>query len=529
MADRPFQIYGDSVPKMVGRRQIMERLRRGLNKTTPDHMKIIGPRASGKTVVVEALLEELRKSDKPFAGVVRWDLGHTRAADDDDFLVHLRDQIAKALKHRQPYWSKTLTEDYADDARSGLKEVLGELAGDGVRVLVVLDGLEKTLASGQFTRNLWDNLADLGRMKSLRYLTVSQGKPHELIRDPDSAASDFWGLFDQGQLQVGCFDEEDITSAIAEFPRVEFKPGARTELVNWTLGFPPLLLSVLNEFAERGVAGQVDAPEVAAAADAIYDRVEETLARLWRELPETAKELQRSVAKDSEVAAQGRAIRDIDALVERGFAVRKADRILKPNRLLSRYLTSVEEGDGSLRRLFSSESEFILNSRTVLELRLRQIQHLDEELRHSIEKGLADLPDHPGNCLNNVRNVADRALDTVWRFESPTWTLPSEWVDTWRYKKSNAPNKWDWQFPIDRGQQVALLQLVTGHDSCPSVAKYVTRSAYFLVSAVHGFGNFGQHRGPNDVVHATTALAAMTVCVELAATLSRELVASSQS
>ena len=41
--------------------------------------------------------------------------------------------------------------------------------------------------------------------------------------------------------------------------------------------------------------------------------------------------------------------------------------------------------------------------------------------------------------------------------------------------------------------------------------------------AVHAFGNFGQHRGPRDVVHAATALAAMTVCVELAATLSREL------
>ena len=35
----------------------MDRLRRGLIKATPDHMKIIGPRASGKTVIVEALLE----------------------------------------------------------------------------------------------------------------------------------------------------------------------------------------------------------------------------------------------------------------------------------------------------------------------------------------------------------------------------------------------------------------------------------------------------------------------------------------
>jgi hypothetical protein len=44
-----------------------------------------------------------------------------------------------------------------------------------------------------------------------------------------------------------------------------------------------------------------------------------------------------------------------------------------------------------------------------------------------------------------------------------------------------------------------------------------------MVSAVHGFGNFGQHRGPKAVVHPSTGLAVMTVCVELAATLAPEL------
>ena len=270
------------------------------------------------------------------------------------------------------------------------------------------------------------------------------------------------------------------------------------------------------------MTGQVDAPEIATAAEAAYDRVEATLARLWRELPETAKELQRTLTSDQQVSANGRSRRDIEALVERGFAISKGDRVQKPNRLLSRYLATIDEGDGSLRRLFSSEPEFISNSRTVLELRLARIAHLDESLRRSIEKGLADLPEYPDNCLMNIRNVADRALDTVWRFEAPSRSLPQEWVDTWRYKKATAPNKWDWQFPTDRGQQVALLQLITGHESCPPVAKHVSRSTYSLIAAAHGFGNFGQHIDGN-VVHAATGLAAMAVCVELAATLSREL------
>jgi hypothetical protein len=508
---------------MIGRRKAMDRLLRNFNNDSPSHMVIIGPRKSGKTVIVEALLSELRNGGNPFDGVVRWDLGHYPATDDNDFLELLRDRIAEALSDRHETWATMLTQGYADDARNGIKEVLGPLNKEKIRVLVVLDGLEKTLASGRITKNLWNNLAEFGRLKSLRYLVVSQGKPHELIRDPDSRDSDFWELFDQAHLQIGCFDEEDISAAIAEIPKVEFKPGARTELMNWTLGFPPLLLSVLNEFIQQQPTGQIDAPDVNAAAQAKYVEVEDTLARLWRELPERVKDLQRSVDIDGEITAQGRSARDVDKLVERGFVIQKGGRILKPNKFLSKFLASIEEGDGSLRRLFSTESDFILNARSVLELRLRHIRHLDEELKHSIEKGLVDLPDYPGNCLVNIRNIADRALDTVWRYESSNRAFPSEWLDTWRHKSVFTADKWSGQVPADRGQQVALLNLITGNESCSRVAKYITKSTYVLVSAAHSFGNFGQHRGPNDIVHAATALGAMTVCVELAATLSREL------
>lgn len=501
----------------------MDRLLRNFNNDSPSHMVMIGPRKSGKTVIVEALLSELRNFGSPFAGVVRWDLGHYPATDDNDFLALLRDRIAEALLDRHETWSTMLTQGYADDARNGIKEVLGPLNKEKIRVLVVLDGLEKTLASGRITKNLWNNLAEFGRLKSLRYLVVSQGKPHELIRDPDSRDSDFWELFDQAHLQVGCFDEDDISAAIAKIEKVEFKAGARTELMNWTLGFPPLLLSLLNEFIEQEATGQVDATDITAAANVRYMEVEDTLARLWRELPEGAKDLQKAVDNDGEISALGRAPKDVDKLVVRGFVIQKAGRILKPNKFLNKYLASIEEGDGSLRRLFSTEFDFIQNARNVLELRLRQIRHLDEELKHSIEKGLGDLPESPGTCMINCRNIADRALDTIWRYEVTSLTFPPEWIDTWRFKGITANVKWHGQVPIDRGQQVALLRLITGNDGCYSVAKHITTSTYVLVQAVHGFGNFGQHRGPRDVVHAATALAAMTVCVELAATLSREL------
>lgn len=521
MPERPFQIYGDSVPRMIGRRLVIDRLRRGLTKPVPDHMKIIGPRSAGKTVVVEALLAELRTTTNFYAGAVRWDLGHAPPTSDTEFLAQLRDHVAAALKEKQRFLSDSLTE-FGEDAHDGLKEVLPLLSDQGHKVLVVLDGLEKTLGSGRFTRNLWDNLLDLGRLKSLRYLTVSRAKPHELIRDPDTAASDFWGLFDQGQVAIECFDDEDINAAVAKVTGLNLKPGARTELVNWTLGFPPLTLSVLNELADTEAPRDVDAPQVVAAANAAYDRVEEALSRLWQELPETAKELQRAVVQDGQAPVSGRTARDIDAIVERGFAVRAGDRVHKPNQLLRRYLSSIGSGDGSLRRLFASESEFILNSLTVLELRLAQIEHLDDSLRRSIEKGIADLPDYPENCLTNIRNVVDRALELVWDAEVPDRKIPSEWLDTWRYNRESGPDKWNGQFPRRGGHKIALLHLITGTENSHPVASYATRSTYTLVASAHGFGDFGQHIDGNTV-HASTGLAAMTVCVELAASLSREL------
>ena len=62
----PFQIYGDTVPQMIGRRKAMDRLLRNFKNDVPNHMVVIGSRKSGKTVIVEALLSELRKVGKPF-------------------------------------------------------------------------------------------------------------------------------------------------------------------------------------------------------------------------------------------------------------------------------------------------------------------------------------------------------------------------------------------------------------------------------------------------------------------------------
>jgi hypothetical protein len=522
VSDRPFQIFGSSIPPLVGHRAAMGQLRRGFTKPNPDHMKIVGARSAGKSVVANALIGELRGQGVPFVGAVRWDLGHEPPPNDADFLIQLSTHVARGLEEAYPEWARFLVESKAN-ALEALKEVLMELSRGQKRILVVLDGLEKPLASGKFTRNLWDNLADLGRLDSLRYLTVSRGKPHELVRDPDSAVSDFWGIFEPGHVAVGCFNDEDLAGAIEQVPGLTLTKGGCTELLSWSNGFPPIVLSILNELADGARQGDpVDAEEVASAARKAFDRTERVLDRLWGELPATAQETQRAVIQDSQIETRGHSERDILQLVERGFSAREGNRLRRPCRLLNMYLERNDTGDGSLRRLFGERDRYLKSARVALELRLSQLEGLDETLRHGIALCIRDLPEHPDHCIANIRHIVARCLELIWQVELPDRRIPSEWFDMWRLNGERSPDHWNGQFPVRGGHKISLLKLMTGTEGSRPVARRITRSTYVLAAAAHGFGDFGQHIDEN-VIHAATALAAMNVCVELAASLLRDV------
>ena len=54
----------------------MQRLWNDLTKATPNHLSIVGPRYSGKTVLMHGLAEQMRQGDSPYGAVIVWDLGH---------------------------------------------------------------------------------------------------------------------------------------------------------------------------------------------------------------------------------------------------------------------------------------------------------------------------------------------------------------------------------------------------------------------------------------------------------------------
>jgi hypothetical protein len=147
---------------------------------------------------------------------------------------------------------------------------------------------------------------------------------------------------------------------------------------------------------------------------------------------------------------------------------------------------------------------------------------LDRNLRRSLEHGIDDLPEHPVNCLTNIRNIVERALELIWAVELENRHIPSDWFDTWNRNGERGHERWNGQFPVNLGHKVRLLNFMTGTERSGPVARYVKRTTYALVAAAQGFGDAGQH--PDGAgVHPGAAFAAMAVCVELAAELKRRL------
>jgi len=521
MAERIFQICGTTVPPIVGRKTAMERLLSALTKPTPDHLQVIGPRFAGKSVVLHALVKKMRESGAPYSAVILWDLGHQTPDSDEAFMSGLRDQLATALQ--------TINQDYSDCLRAAegnpyndLVEVFDILKDQGTKVLMLWDGFDKPLANGKLSRNLWDQLRELASNPSLRLVTASRRRLHDLIRSADAQTSDFWNIFDPTPVRIGCFDESDIEAAVSRLPGITIAPGAQTEILNWSGGFPPLLLSLLNEIAQLGTGSVVSPAEANGCAEKIIDELSAMLNALWADCPESSKDIFRETSEGRVVEQSKIRQPDLEHLTEKGFMKRSGAKATGNSRFLERYLASQGDDSGSMIRLFGSPESFRSNIRALLERRLAQLSRLDAKLKRFIERAIEDLPDHPEVCLSAIRGIVDQALDLIWAQELEGKKVPSEWFAMWKHDRVRGIESWNEQFPNARPGQIRLLQLITGADESAARAKFVSKSAYALVDAAHGFGNFGQHIGGTKV-DPGTAFAALSICVELAALLDREL------
>lgn len=519
MPDIRFPILGTSVPPMIGRADTLRKMMGALTKTVPDHLQVVGPRFAGKTVILHELKARLQKAGSPYSAVVLWDLGHQTPRTDELFMQGLARELSCALKNSHHDYAEHLRIPQGDPYKD-IAEVLDLLTDEGAKVLAIMDGFDKPLANGQLTRNLWDQLLDLARKPSFRLVTASRRSLYQLLRNPESQTSDFWGIFDT-KVHVGCFDECDMSSLLASFPALDFAAGAHTELWNASNGFPILTLSVLNAVCEVSTAGTVSPEAIRAACDSAFPALRDKLDALWIDCPPSCQDLLRRVLNEGAVSRAGIATADADALVDRGFVHSAANRMQRPSRLLARYLEEHSSEGNSIVHLFRDQGDYLLNMRYVLERRIAQIDGIDKELQRYLTLGVRELPDFPKVFFSNIRGIVDRALEMIWSAELDKKRIPSEWTSVWRFNGENKAEEWLTRFP-QGGQRLRLLDLMTGTQRCDPCAQYVTKSTYVLANAVQGFGDFGQHQ-EGALIDPCTAYSALHLCIELASALARDL------
>jgi hypothetical protein len=94
-------------------------------------------------------------------------------------------------------------------------------------------------------------------------------------------------------------------------------------------------------------------------------------------------------------------------------------------------------------------------------------------------------------------------------------------MDIWKRNNARGIADWETTFP-QGGQRVRLLNLMTGSDRTVRLSKHVSRGTFVLMSSAYAFGDFGQHQ-EGARVDVGAAYAALHLCIELAASLGRDL------
>lgn len=511
MSGSPYQVFGVGVPTMFGRERLFEKLRRHLNKPTPDHVSVIGPAKFGKSVLLNHLAEQFRQTGEYFTTTMYWDLRHGTPVTDDKFRRRFAERIKRTLQQVNSEYA-----DFMELEDEGLHDVLhflfSEMQTSGTRILAVLDGFDHLLAEGRITRNLWDGLRTLCQMTSLRLVTGSRSRLRELCKTEESRTSDFWEIFFDTPLQVGCFEEHDWDGFLKPFESrsVKFDGSALTEFGNWTGGVPPLSAALAERlYLEVGDGITVSKPHVDRFAMAILDERRDLLETLWDDCQIDIQSDLIAFTKQGIPQSELPPVRRRE-LELRGFVRSSAKRIRSSCRLMYRYAEEQAGGLENLRRLFGDTERFEANVRSLLQLRLSQITEVDSRLLGYVKNAVRELHPDPTQCTTWARSIAYCALDLIWDAELPQdRSLPH----SWKFEGEKRD-----QLPWERSEQCGLLRRITGTQTRAPVTKYVTKPTCMLVDHVYSVGNFGQHPVGNSIsvsIASAFCMSAIALCESL--------------
>jgi hypothetical protein len=454
-----------------------------------NHISVVGPKYIGKTVFLRAAADRLAEAESGFTGVIYWDMRHSTPADDSGFYAAFAETLSGGLRATSPDESNWLAE-LGSEPYEGIEDAFRTLAQEKKRYLVCLDGFDDLLGGGVFTKSLWDNLRNLGELGSLKYLTGSRRRLRELCKVRALLASDFWRLFGTSPFKLTCLSAEDIRAflkPLEEGGRV-LEKGAVTEIANWSGGIPLLVSLICSELWEQSDVGStVTNTTVTSMMDSVIAGADDALDDLWQSLDVDQQVAVASISRGDALCAadvQG----SLNPLLDAGLVVARGAGFAVPSGLLRRHAAggSAQTGLG-VKVLFGDRKSFDRNIRNVLELRLKQVESPDEELRDHLTS-MIDKIDKPHVVMGSIRLILNRAFELIWQSEFGGTTVPGEVVRDWsRLTDRPAPST----VPADIGSQCYLLKIITD-PNCQRKAR-TSRYTYTLIEGMPAPGNIGSH------------------------------------
>jgi hypothetical protein len=488
-----YQVLGPSVAPLLGR---TKELREILTRIEGNHLMVVAPKLFGKTVLLHGLIghAEIRSH---FHERILWDLTSHTPTNDEEFWATFTKRIIEQLSPDRSACVSLLKEQ-PTPTFEGLAAIFDALHADKIRVLLALDGMDEILPTDFVSRNVLDNLRDLGQIGSLKFITASR-KPLREISPSTLRPSPFLNIFHTQPARLGAFTEADWSDVLRPLTErgVSLDQSALAELNNWTGGVPILVASICHEILHS--RGETTAPVTLAKSDIDYlasltrQARAELLVTLWGDCDAPLQAHLSDLIQGRPLAATDVPQPRLQELIRRGYVHSPRAGLKSACRLLHNHVVETGGAVPDIKRLFGTKTDFERNIQPLLELRLDEVDGIDPDLRDHLERAIRDLQ-KPHICITQLRSVADHALDLIWRVETDSGNIRSEWIRSW-----TGDPKWNpfltasGRVPSERGDQLFILGKATDDRNAVALRK-VTRAIYFLISHIHNIGNLGQHQ-----------------------------------
>jgi hypothetical protein len=523
-----YQVLGTTVPRLLGREQILADLESHLLKPTPDHVSVIGFARYGKSVLLNHLAEQYRPGNDYFRTALYIDFRHATPTTDEDFRLSFAKGIKLTVEQFRPEITECIDLNDRDSIHELLDLAFGELDRTGDRLLAVLDGFDHVLAASNITKMLWDNMLELARHSSLTLVTGSRRPLRELCASEESQSSDFWEIFYDTPLEINKFDNDDWDGFLQPMleKNITIEPVAKQGIVAWTGGVPILAAALMRELykniPEETTLLRSNVDEV---AKRLLSSQSQILSALWGDCSDEIKSDLAAVVEREIRLNQLPHVRRLE-LEKRGFFQISGNTIEPACKIIEEYSRLRTPDANELSRLFDSNNTFEENIQGVLKLRFAQTSQVDKNLTNYIDKAIRDISPSPKDSLAWMRYIAETALDLIWEKELPRdRSIPEHWIEEWirakEWKENGlGPSR---RLPRTRGEQCNILRLATGTQKSPSVTSSITKTTYILVNHVKLVGDLGQHQESRDFLNVGTVTSFCMSAIALSESLYNDL------